>query len=300
MKYAQCLMLSAGLTAMFFGVAMAEPATQPKADKQTEVPAVRWLTNYAKATSVAERDKKMLFIYFCDTCEGTPCERFKKETLDDPQVRQKLQDYICVRLPLAATIPVQGKPVVLLEHEAFREMLGKPGIAIIDYRTSDTKTRGAVISEFPITETLWYTPERMTVILNLPPGTLTQRTLIYAVRTHPERPASADGEMLPMLSEEAQDHSQYQANVRTLGHQFWESRFHRILSRLPGGGAPREVCAQSWGYENLVDAAIECVHCWRQSSGHWSAVRSRSRFFGYDMKRGADGVWYATGIVDGQ
>ena len=34
----------------------------------------------------------------------------------------------------------------------------------------------------------------MAVILDLPPGTLTQRTLIYAVRTHPERPASADGQ----------------------------------------------------------------------------------------------------------
>jgi hypothetical protein len=296
MKYAQSLMLSAGLTAMLFGTAMAEP----KAAKQVESPAVHWQSNYAKATLVAERENKMLFIYFCDTCEGTPCERFKKETLDDLDVRRKLQSYVCVRLPLAATIPVQGKPVVLLEHDAFREMLGKPGVAIVDYRTTDANRRGAVVSEFPITETLWYTPEQMAVILTLPPGTLTQRTLIYAVRIHPEHPASTEGEMSSLLLEEAQEHSQYQANVRTLGHQFWESRFHRILSLLPGVGAPREVCARSWGYENLVDAAIECVHSWRQSSGHWSAVRSHSRFFGYDMKRGADGIWYATGIIDGQ
>jgi hypothetical protein len=242
----------------------------------------------------------MLLIYFCDSGADSPCDRFAKETLDDPQVKCKLRDYVCVRLPLSAKITVQGKPVVLLEHEAFSEMLGRPGIAVVDYRSRDANLRGSVVSQFPITDTLWYTPERMAVILTLPPGTLTQRTLIYAVRTHPERPASADGEPQPVLLEEAASHAQYQANSRVQGHQFWESRFHRIISRLPGGGAPREVCAESWGGQSLVEAAIECVRCWRTSSGHWSAVRSHSRFFGYDMKRGANGIWYATGIVDEQ
>jgi len=164
-----------------------------------DVPAVRWRSDYANATTVAERDSKMLFIYFCDAAAGSPCDRFKKETLDDPQVRRKLQDYVCLRLPLSAKITVQGKPVVLLEHDAFREMLGRPGIAVVDYRTNDAKLRGLVVSQFPITDTLWYTPERMAVILTLPPGTLTQRTLIYAVRIHPDNPASTDGEPLPAL-----------------------------------------------------------------------------------------------------
>ncbi len=49
--------------------------------------------------------------------------------------------------------------------------------------------RGLVISQFPVTDTLRYTPEQMAVILTLPPGSLTQRTMIYAVRIHPDRPA---------------------------------------------------------------------------------------------------------------
>ena len=32
-------------------------------------------------------------------------------------------------------------------------MLGKPGIAIVDYRAERAKLRGLVVSEFPITET---------------------------------------------------------------------------------------------------------------------------------------------------
>ena len=312
MRYARCLILSFCLTVAFLGMTRAAPAAEKSggseqadrpilADTKTgtvPVPAIRWMSNYAKATSAADRQNKMLFIYFCDCCGDSLCERFKKETLDDPQVRRKLKDYVCVRLPLDAKITVQGKQVVLLEHGAFLEMLGKPGIAIVDYRPADAKRRGAIISEFPITESLWYGPEQMAVILTLPAGTLTQRTLIYAVRTHPDHPESTEGEPNPVLLEEAQNHSQYQADIRVQGHHFWGSRFARILSVLPGVASPREVCAESWGGQNLVEAAIECVRCWRTSSGHWSAVRAQSRFFGYDMKRGANGVWYATGIVD--
>jgi hypothetical protein len=300
MKCARCLTLSASFAVMILAVAIGF-AAEPKAGSRDDVPPVSWQTNYAKATAVAEGANKMLFIRFHDSAADGPSQRLKTEALDDPQVRGKLQDYVCLQLPVDAKITVQGKSVVLLEHEAFREMLGKPGIAIVDYRTSDAKLRGLVTSQFPVTDTLRYTPEQMAVILTLPPGTLTQRTMIYAVRIHPDRPASTDGKMLPTLLEEAQSHSQYQANICVQGHHFWESRFHRIRSRMPRrAGLPREVCAESWGGENLVDAAVECVRCWRLSSGHWSAVSSPSRFYGYDIKRGGNGVWYATGIVDGE
>jgi hypothetical protein len=246
--------------------------------------------------TAAERRNKMLLVYFCDARGDDPCNRFKVETLDDPKVQQKLLDYVCVQVPLCAKITVDGRGVTLLEHATFREMLSKPGIAIVDFRSSDPKLRGMVVSTFPITEHLWYTPERMAVILDLPPGTLTQRTLIYAVRIHPEKPASTDSQPSPDLLEEAQSHSQHQAEIRVQGHHSWASRFQRIVARLPGGLSAREVCAESWPGENLVEAAIECVHCWRLSDGHWNAVRSPNRFFGYDMKRGGNGVWYATGI----
>lgn len=263
------------------------------AEKPCEIP---WMNDYAKAMAEADLRNKMLFIYFCDDCGDGVCNRFKAETLDDPQVQRKLRDYVCVQVSMNEKIKIGGKEIKLLEHEAYQEMLGRPGIAIVDYRTGGAKLRGAVVSMFPITEKLWYTPERMAVILNLPPGTLTQRTLIYAVRIHPDRPASANSELSADLVDEAQSHSQYQAAIRLQGHHQWDSRFQRIIGRLPGGLSAREVCAESWPGEHLVEAAIECVRCWRLSEGHWSAVGAPNRFFGYDMKRGDNGIWYATGI----
>jgi len=297
-----CLTLSVFFVGMVFCWGPASHAMAADKEKGAKVPVVRWMDNYAKATAAAERQNKMLFIYFRDTEADSPCKRFEAETLQNAEVQAKLRNYVCLKLPIDAKIKLQGRPaktIALLEHPAFGEMLGKAGVAVVDYRAK-ARVKGDVVSEFPLTEKLWYTSEQMTVILDLPPGTLTQRTLIYAVRTHPDRPASTEGELLPLLEEEAQSHSQYQADIRVQGHHAWGSRFQRILSRLPGGAAPREVCAESWPGENLVEAAQECVRSWRSSSGHWSAVSARQRFFGYDMKRGENGIWYATGILSGQ
>ncbi len=257
---------------------------------------VSWQTDYATAFEDARRQGKMLLLRFCDPENNPLCKRLDRETMADPTVRRKLQDFVCVRLPMDAAITVNSKQTRLLGHGSFAEMLGHPGVAVIDLAHRDTDNYGRVVSAFPVTNRLWYTPAKMAVILDLPPGSITQRTLIYAVRTHPERPASTEGKIDTNLAEEAESHSRHQARVRLQGHQRWESRFHRIRAMLPGGLTAIEVCAESWPGERLVEAAIECVRSWRQSSGHWRAVRARHPYYGYDMKRGPNGVWYATGI----
>jgi len=267
------------------------------ADGNSKLGAIHWGDDYAQAMEQAQQQGRMLLVYFCDPSgdSNCDCDRFKSQTLDNPMLQSKLEEYVCLQAPLDASIIVDGKKVVLLEHEAFREMLGQPGIAIIDYQHLDPQLYGMVVSTFPLEKKLWYTPEKMAVILDLPPGTLTQRTMIYAVRIHPDCPASTQGELSDYLLDEARSHSQYQANIRLQGHHRWQSRFHRITARLRSVTA-REVCAESWPGENLVEAAVECVRCWRLSSGHWSAVSAYEPVYGYDMKRGSNGVWYATGI----
>ena len=248
---------------------------------------------------LAKAEKKMLLLCFHDTGKDCVCDRFQAQTLANQAICRRLQDYVCVRLPLDAKIKVKGKETVLLRHPTFSEMLGRPGVAILDFAHTDAPYYGCVVSTFPLIGKRWYTPEQVSVILDLPPGTLTQRTLIYVVRTHPEKPASTKGQLDPNLAKEAESHSQYQARIRLQGHHNWGMRFQRINARLPGGQPAREVCAESWPGKRLVEAAIDCVACWRSSSGHWSAVRSAHGYYGYDMKLGSNGIWYATGIFGG-
>jgi hypothetical protein len=276
------------------------PLAEAPAAEDNQLSDVYWHSDYRRAVEVAKQRGTMLLIFFYDPEHRQPSDRFQAETLDAPTVRRQLQNYVCARLPLDTKIVVDGKEVTLLEQEAFREMLGKPGVAIIDLVHPDETNYGYVVSTFPLTGRLWYSAKQMQVILDLPPATLTQRTLIYAVRTHPDKPASTDGKLDGNLLKEAESHSQYQARIRLQGHHRWAARFARINALLPPGLSAREVCAESWPGENLVEAAIECVRCWRLSSGHWSAVRARQRFYGYDMKRGSNGVWYATGIFGGR
>ena len=258
-----------------------------------------WYDNYAHAMQVARREGKMLLVYFHPLEEDEDLERFHRETLTDPEITAKLQNFVRAKLPANAEIQLEDGMVKLLEHTAFAEMLGRAGVAIIDFAHQDTPQYGCVISTFPFLNNRPYTAAQTAVILDLPPGTLTQRTLIFAVRTHPDRPASTEADLNPELVQEAESHSQYQAEIRRQGHHQWERRFHRINRILPRGLRATEVCAESWPGEGLLQAAIECVRCWRLSSGHWRAVRGRHSCYGYDMKRGSNGIWYATGIFGG-
>ena len=272
-------------------LAMVDPRevakSQPAADAE-----ITWESDYLHAMEVANQQKKMLFMFFFDPANEWS-QRLESQSLGDATVRVKLREYVCLRLPVEATTCFEGKDIRLLQHPSFKEMLGQPGIAIADF-AQPGPLHGNVVSAFPVSSRLSYDPQRLNVILDLPSGTLTQRTLIFAVRIHPEQPASAIGQPDSRLLTEAQSHSDYQAQIRRQGHHHWDSRFPRICALL--GCTAREVCAESWPGQGLLEAAIECVRCWRYSSGHWSAVRAQNRGFGYDMKLGANGVWYATGI----
>jgi hypothetical protein len=264
-------------------------------DRPAEV-GLRWHTSYGQAFEEAKREGKMLLICFYQPGEGQTSEQFAREALSDPCVAERLEGFVRARLPVDTRIWVAEGQIALMEHAAFAEMLGLPGMAILDFAHPEAAYYGHVVSTFPLSEGRPYTARQLAVILDLPPGTRTQRTLIYAVRIHPDGPASTKGSFDPYLAEEARQHSEHQARIRRQGHHNWERRFHRINAELPKGLLACEVCAESWPGENLLEAAIECVRCWRLSSGHWEAVRTEHRVYGYDMKRGSNGVWYATGI----
>jgi hypothetical protein len=284
-------------TADHDGQALAHLSTTPEPMQlPADVTTRRIHTDYQKAMAEATESRKMLFIYFHDP-DMTPARRaFETRTLPVLEIQEKLKRYVHLELPTDAVVSIGGKQVKLLEHPSFSEMLGRSGVAIIDLVHERADFYGHVVSTFPFTSGKFYRKEALSIILDLPPGTLTQRTMIYAVRVHPEAPASTQGQFHTELAKEANSHAHYQASIQVQGHHSWDSRFQRINAKLPGNVLAQEVVAESWPNESLVEACVECVDSWRQSPGHWSAVRSRHPLFGYDIKRGRNGIWYATGI----
>ena len=269
---------------------------------------VVWLTNYDEAYAKAKRENKLLLVYF-DPHSAVHTAGLKSGLADDsidPQLvgsrnRELIGDYVFARLSLDVTYWQGNQQLRLIDHPAYSELRTNGGIAIIDLAHSDAPYYTYVVSVLPLSPGRYYhfQPEYVNVLLDLPEGTLTQRTMVFAVRIHPEGPASTATQANPVLKDEAAIHSRYQAQIGVQGHHQWESRFQRIIGRLFGRGTPgtpKEIVAESWPGQNLIDSCIDCVASWRQSSGHWAAVNSRHDSYGYDIQRGSNGIWYATGI----
>lgn len=105
------------------------------------------------------------------------------------------------------------------------------------------------------------------------------------------------GKQNMILQKAAQAQARYQAKHQTQGHQNWStSRFEQLRKQLPECKPPCEVCAESWPWNNMHEAADEMYRSWKQSPGHWAAVNGRCDYWGYAMVLGSNGIWYATGI----
>ncbi len=104
------------------------------------------------------------------------------------------------------------------------------------------------------------------------------------------------GQPHPVLQREAEAHAAYQARIHQQGHQWWDQRYARLRSQIPECHEFSEVANESWLGQDQTAAAHEMYRSWKLSSGHWSAVNGRCRYYGYAMVRGSNGVWYACGI----
>lgn len=287
------LIASAIATLAVAAVAQAAPPASPVATpgppslaRHTADGAVQRIDDYALATEAARQAQAMLLVSVEPT-PGNPAD-LAGQHLDSPDVQQQ---FATSGTPwVFCRVSMQDAGAGLVGNPGLMEMRRGPGVFVVDYAHGEFT--GRIVSILPRTPGKYYrfSPSHLDAIASLPAGTLTQRSLILAVRIHPENPQSTQGTCDPRLCHEATAHSAHQASIRKQGHHNWQTRSQRI-----GSGAS-EVCAESWENQDLIDSCIDCVASWRQSAGHWNAVRSPQAAYGYDIRRGSNGIWYATGI----
>jgi hypothetical protein len=183
----------------------------------------------------------------------------------------------------------------------------RAGLAMSRYHATRLASHGYVISAHPLVGSRYrwvprYGLGEVKLILDLPASaTLTQRSMIYAVSVHPERPQSVYSQVHPAFLRHAEAHSRRQAGSQRMHHANLSAAIGWLGSQMGVGlGSASEVVAESWGRvvggETVLEAAFACINSWRGSPGHWSSVAGRHRYYGYDIARGANGTWYATGI----
>ena len=270
---------------------------------------ILWETDYEFALEMARSSSRRLLIYlYADNASTIPEElaalsivsasrKFDANVLDDCFVRSGLCWYVLLKLPMdAKIIDENGAEQSIHSLPGFEHMIGHPGLVVIDFECRNTPYYGEVVGILPFLRGIPPTAAQTEVFLELPPGTLTQRTLIYAIRIHPDRPQSTNGEPAPAVMQAATEHALFQAERGVLSHHNFGERSYQVRVALGEGGMPAEICAQSQSGIGLFEGAIACVRAWRHSSGHWSIARKYHRYFGYDMARGKNGAWYAVGF----
>jgi hypothetical protein len=277
----------------------AETATPPAAEAAPEmvrVAGVDWFTDYYEAYRAAADGGHFLLINIVPTSGGSAQQYAEQYIARTPRLQQQLSHVVRLRVPADATITVDGQTRRLLSFGSFGELHGGSGFVLIDLANKGEQYYGHTVSVLPYAGGKYYhfQPSYLSTILSIPAGTLTQRTMIWAVRIHPEAPQSTYGTHHPVLADGAMQQASYQANVGEQGHQNFDSRFHSLSAAA--GGSVSEVCAESWPGQNMIDSCLDCVSSWRHSSGHWRGVSGRHRAFGYDIRRGRNGIWYGTGI----
>ncbi len=276
--------------------ACAEPA-DAQADERSStatVGALEWRTDYNAAYRAAKQHKRMLLINFVPAADDA-MQLSADEYMDQKNMVDRLERVERLRVPVDAEITVNGKVQKLLSFPAFAELNNGPGFVLLDLRHAGAPYYGCPVNVLPYASGKYYRwrDSHLHVMLDLPAGTLTQRSMIFAVRIHPEGPASTFGTHHPTLATGAASHSNYQASIGVQGHHHFESRYGQLTA---AGNEVSEVVAESWPDQNLIDSCIDCVQSWRQSPGHWGGVVRRHRAFGYDIRRGRNGIWYGTGI----
>ena len=277
----------------------AEDAAQPASAETPQlvnVGGAEWHVDYYAAYREAVAQERFLLINVTPKGASSAQQNAEQWIAGNAQLQQQLANLVLLRVPADAAIDVEGQPRRLLNFSAFAELAGGPGWVLIDLRNKDQAYYGHAVSVLPYASGKYYhwRPDYLSVILSIPPGTLTQRTMIWAVRIHPEGPQSTFGVHHPALASGAMQQASYQASVGQQGHQHFESRFHSLSAAA--GSSVSEVCAESWPGQGMIDSCIDCVDSWRHSSGHWRGVSRRHRAFGYDIRRGRNGIWYGTGI----
>src|SRR5437588_1293964 len=144
-----------------------------------------WNASSEKAMDLAIKEKKDLVIYFRARGE-------LDDVLGHADVVNKLKNFVCLKIPTDYKVADKR----LLDYPVLSDMLGKPGLAVVSCHDKKLPTFATVISVHPVTASRYrwvpaYGVEQVKFTLELPPAaTLSQRSMIYAVRVHPEVPQS--------------------------------------------------------------------------------------------------------------
>ena len=167
------------------------------------VAALIWHQDYLAGYQQAMQEKRPLLMQFRDISEPDVSES-RIAGFGAPELQPLLENFVRVSMPVGSIVPGQTTgqaPSRLLDHRSFRHLNGKAGVVIIDLTEPSAANFARVVSALPLPSDGRFSPEILSKLLQLPAGSIGQRTLLLSIRTATSAPDFTVGEQQPLLNQ---------------------------------------------------------------------------------------------------
>ena len=232
-------------------------------------------------------------------------------SIDDvfaPSMRPILEQFSRVELPLNAVMPIladknndsqkKGLPNLLLKHRSFRHLGTQPGIAVVDLTNRSSPNYARVVTVLPLPESGQFQNGSLTLALNLPKGTISQRTLLFAIRSTVPDSSLSMREFNSTLVELAHRNSRYMANSGQAGSFDQETHRQRIEQEFGPQAELKQLVFATDSEATIHEAALQAVTSWIETSESFDVLDAPATEMGMDMFQNFEsGQWFVTCFV---
>jgi len=274
---------------------------------ETPVDSLKWHSDYIAAYVEASQEKRYLLMLFRDAVAGGE----PLASIDDvfaPSMRPILEQFSRVELPLNAVMPSladknndtqkKGLPNLLLKHRSFRHLGTQPGIAVVDLTNRSSPNYARVVSVLPLPESSQFQNDSLTLALNLPKGTISQRTLLFAIRSTVPDSSLSMREFNSTLVELAHRNSRYMANSGQAGSFDQETHRQRIEQEFGPQAELKQLVFATDSEATIHEAALQAVTSWIETSESFDVLDAPATAMGMDMFQNFEsGRWFVTCFV---
>lgn len=263
----------------------------------TTVGALTWHQDYQTAYQQAIQQRQRLLVVFRDTIDPDSINS-PSTGLAGPELTPLLTDFVRLAMPANTTIPGQEGGTLLLEHRAFRHLNVQPGIVIVDLTDPESAWYGRVVSALPQPPGGRYTAELVQPFLDLPPGTVTHRSLLFAMRNANPQSQFAAIVGLDTLNRLADRNCRFMAQYGQTGAFDAAHRQSVIETEFGPDAQVRELTFATDDNRTIQDAAILAVESWIADRDNFRMLNGAVDAYGLEMFQTPDsGRWFVTVLI---
>ncbi len=289
------------------GDSITQPETVEEPKPETPAESLAWHSDYLAAYVEASQEKRYLLMLFRDAVfGGEPLAA--TDAVFAPSMRPMLEQFSRVELPLNAAMPIlsdkdheaqkTGLPNLLLKHRSFRHLGMHPGIAVIDLTDPGSPNHARVVTVLPLPESGQFQDDTLMLALNLPQGAISQRTLLFAIRSTVPDSSLSMRQFNPTLVELAHRNSRYMANAGQAGSFDQKTRQQRIEQEFGPQAELKKLVFATESETTIHDAALQAVTSWIETSESFEVLDAPATAMGMDMFQNSEsGRWFVTCFV---